>query len=249
MLFIISKLVDCITSPINWIFFLLLLGCVLGPRLSKGWMKSLYILTFILFLIFTNSRLSVLALDIWSREYRGTLVNEQVFDLAIVAGGSVGYSPGWGQIDYNDRGDRVIEAIRLYRKGRVKKLYLSGEMAFNDFDGISYYQEFLQYMDEMGVAAEDIILERQARTTAENIQYLMELLPQSGTPSILVITSGWHMRRVLKGFEGFGLNLTPYPVDVPSLYPVSEWQEYLPSWQAAQNWKLIFHELLGLLII
>ncbi len=250
MLFVVSKLVDGITSPINWILFLLIMGCLLRHYCNSWWRNTPYLLACFFFLVFTNPKLSVLALDLWSSPYNAPLPEDQVFDIAIVAGGSVAYSPRWNQVDYNGRGDRIVEAIRLYRNGIVKKLFLSGEMAFNDYGGVSYFDEFLAYMAQMGVPAKDIVLERQARTTSENIQYLKRLIArENNSSSILVITSGWHMRRVMKGLAGSDLNLTPYAVDVPSSYPVHQWQEFLPSWQAAMNWKLLFHELLGLMII
>lgn len=248
MLFIISKLCNFLLYPINWIFFFLILGGFFRGRSARGKGAAWYITAFVCFLIFTNTQLATLALDIWSRQYNRPLPAGQVYDIAIVAGGGVEYSPAWHQIDYNWAGDRLVEAIRLYRLGVVRKLYLSGDEAFNDFDGVNYAPEFLRYMEQMGVSSSDIVLEQEAQTTAENVRYLRKLLPEGESP-ILVITSGWHMRRVMKGFAGSGFNLVPYAVDVPSIRPHQQWQEYLPTWRASLMWGQLFHEMAGLLII
>jgi uncharacterized SAM-binding protein YcdF (DUF218 family) len=187
--------------------------------------------------------------NLWSEEYNIHPDTSQVFDIAVVVGGSINYSQNWQQVDYNEQADRITEAIRLYRLGRVRKIYFSGEAAFNERNGISYAPQFLNYMKEMGVSREDIIMEKNARTTAENVKYLKELLPKDRDTKILLITSGWHMRRTLKGFRHSELQLIPYAVDVPSLHDKRSWLDYLPCWQTAQDWQKLIHEMVGILFI
>ncbi len=247
MLFILSKIFNFFTSPINWIVLLLVTIIFLK---SKKWRRRLFSLTTILILVFTNNQLYIKAVNYWSAPFKNQFDENEVYEIAIIAGGSVNYSPNWGQLDYNDRADRITEAIRLYRLGKIKKLYFSGESAFNIKGGIFYATEFLKYMNEIGVDSKDIILEKQARTTAENVKFLKEILKDKNTEMpILLITSGWHMRRILKGFENSGLQLIPYPVDVPSLHPGQTWSDYLPSWKTSQNWQKLIHEIVGLAII
>lgn len=246
MFFILSKILNFITSPINWLLVLLVLTYWLK---QKKWKRLFLALAMIVFMVFTNKILYIKVVNLWSDAYIIPPDTAQTFEIAIVAGGSVNYSQNWQQVDYNDRADRITEAIRLYRKEKVKKIYLSGEAAFNIRNGISYAPHFLHYMEEMGVSKEDIILEKNARTTAENVKYLQELLPQKTDASILLITSGWHMRRTLKGFQSSELQLVPYAVDVPSLHPKTSWLDFLPRWQTALDWQKLIHEMVGLLFI
>lgn len=246
MFFVLSKMFNFITSPINW---LIAIGILFFLLESKKWKRATAIIWLIVFIVFTNGRLCSHAISAWSAEYNISFDSNNTYEIAIVAGGSVGYSEDWKQFNYNERADRMLEAIRLYRKGNIRRLYLSGESAFNDIRGISYAPLFLQYMEEMGVNRKDIILEKQARTTAENIKYLQELLPDVADEEILLITSGWHMRRTLKGFQKTGLNPVPYAVDVPTPFPALQWQDFLPSWHAAQNWQKLIHEMVGMLVI
>lgn len=246
MIFIVSKLFNFFTLPINWIFGLLILWFILKKGLPK---KILLGVILFISVVFTNGLLFVSAMNAWSKPYCTPPDSMLRFEIAIVAGGSVGYSQQLQQVDYNDKGDRLTEAIRLYRLGRVKKLYLSGESAFNFIRGRSYAPQFLQYMRQMGVDPQDIILDRYARTSRENIANLTRLLAsQDHAKPILLITSGWHMRRLLKGFEGSGLHLVPYAVDVPNIDPIHEWVDYLPSWDAAMEWQKLIHEIFGMVI-
>lgn len=226
---------------------LLILSFVIKKKARK---KIIIGFTLILTIIFTNGQLFVLAIHAWSKPYCSLPDTSRVFEIALVAGGSVGYSDDLNQMDYNEKADRITEAMRLYRLGRIKKLYFSGESAFNLKKGITHAPQFLAYMKDMGVNPKDIVLEQEARTTRENVINLRKLLSgQNRETPILLITSGWHMRRFLKGFEFAGLRLVPYAVDVPGIDPDPEWQDFLPSWNVAQDWQMLIHEIVGLLIL
>ena len=234
------------TSPINWILGLLLLALFI----KKGKLRSSILwATLLLSLLFTNRQLQTEAFRAWSAPYRNALDTTVVYDLAVVLGGSTGYSKEWNQIDYNEAADRMTEAIRLYRMGRIKKLLVSGDQAINIFQGKTYAPYFLDYMEQMGVNRQDIILEQKAMTTRENISLIKEIISKYDHPRILLITSGWHLRRSMKGFKASGLNLIPYGVDVPSRDEVYSWNELLPSWNAAVKWQALIHEIVGMMVI
>jgi uncharacterized SAM-binding protein YcdF (DUF218 family) len=248
LIFTLTRLLNFFTSPINWIILFLILGLTVRNKLYK---KLFIWLTIALMIVFTNGQLNLLALRAWSAPYSHPLDSTSTFEIAIVLGGSTGYNPELKQIDYNSRGDRMTEAIRLYRLGRVKKLYLTGESAFIiKKESKCYAPDFLQYMMEMGVNPKDIQLEQHARTTRENILNLQKLLgtDKSRMPCML-ITSGWHMRRALKGFSNSGLILVPYAVDSPGPDESENWYDYLPSWRAALAWQELIHEIVGMAII
>lgn len=247
MIFVLTRLLNFFTSPINWIILFLILWLTVRNKLYK---KLFLGLTIALSIVFTNGQLNTLAVRAWSAAYIHPLDSTATFEIAIVLGGSTGYNPELQQVDYNSRGDRMTEAIRLYRLGKVKKLYLTGESAFIFKDSLTYAANFLKYMQEMGVNPADIYLEQRALTTRENIIYLQKLLgpDKKETPSLL-ITSGWHMRRALKGFSHSGLFLIPYAVDMPFIEKVEYWYDYLPSWKATMGWQELIHEMVGMAII
>lgn len=246
MLYILSKLLDFITSPVNWIMGLLLLALFIRKKKIRTWLICVAIGAS---LIVTNVPLYIEACRAWSAPYRTPLDTTVVYNLAVVLGGSTAYSNEWGQIDFSESADRMTEAIRLYRNGRIKKVLVSGEQAINIFKGKTYAPYFLSYMEQMGVKREDIILEQKARTTRENILRINEIISNYDHPKILLITSGWHLRRAMKGFKTYGFNLVPYGVDVPSRNEMQGWNEWLPSWNAAVKWQELIHEIVGMTVI
>ena len=234
------------TSPINWVLGLLLLALII----KKGKLRSSILwATLLLSLLFTNRQLQTEAYRVWSAPYRTAMDTTVVYDLAVVLGGSTEFSKEWGQINYNEAGDRMTEAIRLYRMGRIRKMLISGDQAINIFKGKTYAPYFLDYMEQMGVNRNDIILEQKAMTTRENISLIKEIISRNDHPRILLITSGWHLRRSMKGFKASGLNLVPYGVDVPSRDEVYSWNEFLPTWNAAVKWQALIHEIVGMMVI
>ena len=225
---------------------LLVLALFIRKKKLRSW---LLLGTFVFSLIITNNLLQIEACRAWSAPYRTPLDTTVVYDLAVVLGGSTEYSWEWAQINYSDCGDRMTEAIRLYRMGRIKKLLISGEQAINIYKGKSFAPYFLNYMEQMGVKREDIVLEQKARTTRENVLLINEIITKYDHPKILLITSGWHLRRAMKGFKNAGMNLVPYGVDVPSRVIINSWNELLPSWKTAVKWQELIHEIVGMAVI
>lgn len=225
---------------------MLLLAIFIRKKIIRTWLLCG---TLVLSLIFTNGQLQIEAYRAWSAPYRAPLDTTVVYDLAVVLGGSTGYSKEWHQIDYNESADRMTETIRLYRDGRIKKILISGDQAINIYNGKTYAPYFLNYMEQMGVNRQDIILEQKAMTTRENILLIKEIVSKSDHQRILLITSGWHLRRAMKGFKASGLDLVPYGVDVPSRDEIHSWSELLPSWNAATKWQALIHEIVGMMVI
>ena len=128
-------------------------------------------------------------------------------------------------------------------------MLISGEQAINIYHGKSYATQFLNYMEQMGVKREDIVLEQKARTTRENIMLINEMVSKNDHPKILLITSGWHLRRAMKGFKTSGLNIVPYGVDVTSREEIHSFSELLPAWKAAVKWQELIHEIVGMAVI
>ena len=71
-----------------------------------------------------------------------------------------------------------------------------------------------QYLADLGMPLEDVILETRANNTWENATFTLELIGNSmKTESTLLITSATHMRRSLWTFHAAGLNPDTYITD------------------------------------
>ncbi|HIF52312.1 MAG TPA: YdcF family protein [Thiotrichaceae bacterium] len=89
-------------------------------------------------------------------------------------------------------------------------------------------------------------LEEQAKNTAENAFYSVEMLKQSGIDSIYLVTHAWHMSRAVMMFEQEGINVTPAPTMFMDDVEKPGWSHYVPSASALSNSSKALHEYIGI---
>ena len=168
MFFELSKLLNLFLSPISWII-LLLIGtfCIK----NKNWRKACLISCIGIFGVFTNPLLVKYIKHQTVKEYSIDTPNtHKKYQMAIVMGGFGAMNRQTGQMRYEqDRADRLWEAVRLWKTGKVERILITGDQtSIIAPDGSSTASLFLSYMEEMGVPKEIFVLEQQARNTREN---------------------------------------------------------------------------------
>ena len=85
---------------------------------------------------------------------------------------------------------RVEAAVELYRAGKVKKLVMSGGLS-RDFQSASGNMQAIA--EKMGVSKADIIQEREAGNTFENIVFSRKFIENS--PRVVIVSAGFHLAR------------------------------------------------------
>jgi uncharacterized SAM-binding protein YcdF (DUF218 family) len=81
----------------------------------------------------------------------------------------------------------------------------------------------------MGVSPGALLRERESRDTRENALYSAILLRGKGVRSILLVTSGFHMRRAVPLFEAQGFRVIPAPTDFQRLVGKPALPRWLPT--------------------
>jgi uncharacterized SAM-binding protein YcdF (DUF218 family) len=110
--------------------------------------------------------------------------------------------------------DRVIAAVKLARQYPGARVVFSGGnpdlIPTDDFSEADYAEQILI---GLGLERDRLLLERRARNTQENAEFLKALaLPKPGERWLLV-TSAFHMPRSVGVFRKVGFAVEPYPVD------------------------------------
>ena len=100
---------------------------------------------------------------------------------------------------------RVHEAIKLYKNGFCGKILFSGKQAsyLRHFDGAEadYYAGIAS---QAGVPEADLILEREARNTPENVVNSVAVLRSMGSVlprRVIIVTAPYHLRRASLTFK------------------------------------------------
>lgn len=183
MFFELSKLLNFFLFPVTWIVALLIGSMALR---KYPWVRKLCLWgSAVLFLVFTNGPLFDLAKSSMIEEYRFPHWEEgKIYRVAIVMGGFAGMNKERGILQYEqNRADRLWEAVRLFRTGKVNRILITGDPSSSlKPDGSSMDTEFLRYMQEHGIPPDIFLLEQQARNSKENAAYSVAMLSSLGIP-------------------------------------------------------------------
>jgi uncharacterized SAM-binding protein YcdF (DUF218 family) len=139
--------------------------------------------------------------------------------------------------------DRVIHAVDLYQRRLIRKLVVSGGTGRLITESRKEADDIKKALVLMGVPADSILVENESRNTHESAIYVKELL-QPDEAEMLLITSGFHMRRSLACFRKAGLAVTPFSTDfythpryytvdvllIPKVDALLIWQKLVKEW-------------------
>lgn len=248
MFFEISKfLYVFVTSPISWIIVLLILGYCFRKR--KVIRIGCWITTLVLFLLMGNSAFYEYVKYNTFKEYNKAELKKVHYKVAIVMGGFSGINKETGQLRYvEDRADRLWDAVRLYKKGVIDNILITGDGAtLIDDNGECTADMFLDYMSDLGVNRSAFILEQNARNTTQNAELTVRILQdkQIRDDDCLLITSVEHVERSLSCFENEGYKLDWYAVNLYDKPSHFSHRSLYPSWEVMVKWQKLFNEWIG----
>lgn len=243
MFFILSKIFGYLFNPTAWIFMALVAAVLLRGK----WGKRLAITALVLFYAFTNNYLLKTFLEPWEeREIRKV---EQTYDVGIVLGGWLAeYDSQLDRAVFKKVPDRLLQAYRLYRTGKIGKLMISGGSGHYLYPWKKEAKVVKNYLLEIGVPPQDILADTTSRNTYENALYSKEVLQRHPEiESRLLITSALHMRRASACFETVGLEVDKFGTDriVPSENYNNFETLFVPSINSYYYWHLLIHEWIG----
>lgn len=242
MMGLISSLV---TNPLTYILFFLVLGLLLKP---KGWKRGCYFVSVVLLLLFTNASLLDYVSTRWYGKYDQPLPSGKTYEYGIVLGGYSDWDWKHERPEFSDTADRLMEGVQLHSKGTIQKLVIAsdGSVIQRKEDKISGNPQGMKaYLMNMGIPAEDIIIEPKANNTHENATLTLELIGEDllQKPSV-IITSSIHVPRSVLAFEQVGLHPDVYMTDLPTEIDKARFS-ILPTISVIIGWRALLHEMLG----
>lgn len=136
-------------------------------------------------------------------------------DGIILLGGSfiTSTSQYWGNIQTNDFADRIHQFITLMRRYPNAKAVFTGGNANPIHHRPSEAHYAKQLFSLMGVDHGQILYETQARNTFENALFSKEIAKPKADEHWIVISTAWHLPRVVGVFCKQQWPVIPYPAD------------------------------------
>ncbi len=241
--FVASKILYFLTTPVVWIF-----GFGLFALLAKNQVKRKRRLLWsvLLLFFFTNEFIFDEFSRPWEVEQK-KLADIRSYKVGVVLGGYAFYNPKKEQVNMYESADRLTEAIRLYKLGKIEKIALiggTGSLIYRDLLESEYAKS---YLIDIGIPDEDILIDAESNNTRENAINAKKLIEGNNfSGSVLLITSTTHMRRSKSCFSELGVVTTSYAVD-PVAGPRRFHFDHLfiPNGQVLKKWNGLIHEWVG----
>jgi uncharacterized SAM-binding protein YcdF (DUF218 family) len=246
MFFILSKILAFIISPITWIIALLFISVFSKNTRRK---KKSLVSALVLLLFFSNSFLFDVCMKLWEVPAIAENQLKTTYDAGIVLGGIMSYDPAIDRVQFNRRNDRLMQAVVLYKKGIIKKIFFtSGSATILRTDAIEAHP-VRDFLHEIGINPNDIVIEDASRNTRENALFSKPILEKNFPGGkFLLITSAFHMRRGIGCFKKVGIETTPFSTDRyngPRKYVFD--YLFIPTSDTLFNWDTLVHEMVGYL--
>jgi len=244
MFFILSKIFNFLCAPLTWIILGFVIA-IFSKNIRKK--KRFLIASLVALLFFSNTFLFDRFMNVW--EVNAIPDNKlESYDAGILLTGMATFDPKLNRLEFNDRTDRLLQAIRLFKENKIQTLILCGGPV--NLDGSDTLEAPLlkKYIESLGIPTDKIILELHSRNTHENAVNLKYFINDFKNKKLLLISSAAHLPRASICFQKEGIPVIPYSTDRYS-GPVKFELNYLllPSAATLFNWEKLIHEWIGMI--
>lgn len=248
MFFVLSKLLAVFIKPLTYVVLLGLAAMLSKKPVLK---QRLIVISFCLLVFFSNPLL-VNSIFKW---YEGSPTEMKqlspTYDFGILLTGVVDlYREPADRVYFMKGADRATHTLQLYKQRVIKKIIITGENARIISDGRSEAEVLAQFFRINGVPETDLLLEAKSKNTHQNALFTADLLDSLGhnRQNLLLITSGFHMKRSEACFLKVGLYCSTFRVDffAPQTIRWSLEDTVWPSADAMVKWNILIKEWVGL---
>jgi uncharacterized SAM-binding protein YcdF (DUF218 family) len=248
MFFLLSKLLSLFIKPFTYIIVLLISGWFVR---NVQWRQRCWAGALLIALIFSNGLFQNEVLRLW--EWPAVPLSElpSAEAIAIVLGGGEDTDrEPFDRLFINKAGERMLHGALLYNEGKVNKIIFTGGRAKLFEDSYRENEQIINFFMMCGVHRDDIIMENESRNTRENALYVKNLIEGKSIPSkVVLVTSGFHMRRSLACFQKVGIDATPFSCDFYTSLPADRFSadKLIPSAEVLNNWNFLIKEFIGIM--
>lgn len=237
--FIASKLIGALLRPDTWIIIglaIVVLALITQRRRLALWVGCLTLSVLVTLAILPLGNLLMQPIE---RSYPANPPLSQVDGIIVLGGGEdARASAYWGQMQFNEGGDRFAAGIAFARQfPDARLLFTGGSGALRDLAGAAVSEASIaeQFFLDQGLNPERLLLESRSRNTAENASFSLALADPGADETWVLVTSAFHMPRAMRSFEAAGWSgLVAWPVD----YRTSRFTDDI-GWDLTHNLQVL----------
>jgi uncharacterized SAM-binding protein YcdF (DUF218 family) len=243
MFFVFSKILAFLTQPLAISVILMVSAWAVK---NARWKKILFRTGFILLLFTSNYFIANEAMRAWEVPVTTYKSVTKTYDFGVLLTGVTKTEMVPKDRVYFNRGaDRATHTLQLYKLGIIKKILVSGGSGRLNGTGVKEADDLADFLRLAGVPGEDIVIENRSKNTHESAEEVKAILAGlDGPKDLLLVTSGYHMRRSMACFRKAGVDIdafsaeptaeprvyTPDALFIPRLDAIGIWQTLLKEW-------------------
>ncbi len=246
--FYLSKFLAPLLNPTNFIIIGILILFLIYLNSKNKIIYKILCINIILFIFVAFFPLGKLGLKYLENDFIKQKPIKDVVNIFVLAGSEdIDSTTTTKKLNLNSSSERLIASVKLANNFDDSKIYYIGGSGFivkKELNENSVAKKFYQDID---FDLNKIIFVGNTRNTIENLKEIKNLnLNQSYS---IIITSAFHMKRVMMISEKFELNLIPYSVDFRSIShnsTLNSFQKYSISSNLG-NFDLFIREIIGII--
>lgn len=166
--------------------------------------------------------------------------------VVVLGGGIRAGTPDWPYPDLRAAADRAWHAARIFHADKAPVIVVSGGSIPWLGDAATEAEAMREFLWDLGVPADAVLLEDRSRSTYENARFTAELLRERDMGEVLLVTSALHMPRALATFRAAGVDAIAAPTDYEVRPVPNQPLRWLPDAEALQDSTRALKEYLGL---
>lgn len=237
----LSFFAELFLSPLNWIIILIIIQFIVRTAKAK---KICWVSVLIIFLLFSSPWLLNTYARFWDAAPKDVTADKP-YSCGIVLGGFASPDEN-GNGYFNTSADRFIQAVKLYKLGKIKHVIISGgngKDSDRDFEEGKWTKSQLQLF---GIPADAILYEDLSNNTADNAANVKKILDSNSLlPPYLLITSAPHILRASQIFKNAGVPVIAYPCNYEDGRGSFKLADIIPDSETLINWNKYLKETCG----
>ena len=248
MAFYLSKILWDIFSPFNLIIFLIFIGTFFNFINFRRFSKIIYSLVLILILLTGILPTGQYMIYLLEKNYSVKKNLPDNIDGILILGGATNplLTKDHNQIVLNDSAERITESIKLIKKYPNSKVVFAGGSGSLLYPNLSHSAVAKRFYESFGVNTEKIYFDDKSRNTYENILFTKNKFKNIKNERWIVISSAFHLTRVLNVSEKLDLKFIPYATDY-RLQKEFYFKLSINFFSNISTFELASHEWLGLI--
>ena len=254
MYFFLSKILAPFLNLTNLLIFILIASYFLKKFFFKKIIKSINYLTIFLLIIFSFFPIGKNLINTLEKKHLISKIPNNYEYIAVLAGSEDAYTTSiTNKVSLDSSVERLIASVKLANEIDKSKIIFVGGSGYLKEHPLDEADVARIFFADINFNLDRVIFINDTKNTIENLKKLKKLNIEH-RDNLILITSAFHMDRVLLISKKLNLNIIPYAVDFRS-YSGSGKDGFINYYQRfslvsnLQALNLYFRELLGIIAV